>query len=106
MAPVEVSLLFQRKIGVINIPTRSSQTDIKVENVKTEKSKSKITYSGTNLFNSLPTYLKEVENYSYATFKFKVKEFFLQINEEVDHLEDLSCNDCKHFVRCNCKIVR
>ena len=35
MAPVEVSLLFQRKSGVINIWARSSQTDIKVENVKT-----------------------------------------------------------------------
>ena len=71
MAPAGVSMLFKKKIDLVNITTRSLKTDIKVEKVKTEKSKSKISYSGATLFNSLPTYLKEIENYSYASFKFR-----------------------------------
>ena len=57
--------------------TRSSETDIQVSNVKTEKSKSKITYSGATLI-SLPTNLKLFEKVSYYyVFKYKLKEYFL-----------------------------
>ena len=103
MAPAEISQLFQMKNGVNNnISTRSTKTDIKIARVETEKAKSKISYSGATLFNSLPTYLKEIDIYSYTTFKIKLRDFFLSMNDEVDHLEDLSCNDCKHIVRCKC----
>ena len=85
--------------------TRSSETDIQVSTVKTEKSKSKITYSGATLFNSLPTNLKLFENYSYNVFKCKLKEYFLNLNNEVEHLENFSCINCKHVVCCNCNKI-
>ena len=84
--------------------TRSSETDIQVSNVKTEKSKSKITYSGATLI-SLPTNLKLFENYSYNVFKCKLKEYFLNLNNEVEHLENFSCINCKHVVCCNCNKI-
>ena len=102
MAPTDVSDLFQMKNNTTDVFTRSSITDIRVANVKTEKSKCKITYSGAALFNSLPTYLKEIINYSYNTYKLKLKNFFLQLNDEVDHLEDFSCVSCRHVVICKC----
>ena len=46
--------------------------------VKTEKSK--ITYSGATLFNSLPTNLKLFEKVSYYyVFKYKLKEYLFNI---------------------------
>ena len=40
------------------IRTRSTYTDLKVPSIKTEQAKSKISYSGASLFNSLPAELK------------------------------------------------
>ena len=52
-SPSKKILLFQMRSNLTNMNTRSSETDIQVATLKTEKSK--INYSGATLFNSLPT---------------------------------------------------
>ena len=85
------------------IPTRSTITDLKVPLVKTEQAKSKISYSGASLFNSLPSELKDIENYSLNSYKNKLKTYFLQLNHEVDHINKFNCSACKHaIVHCQC----
>jgi hypothetical protein len=51
------------------IPTRSSITDL--TSVKTTQAKSKISFSGASLFNSLPSELKDIENHSIYSYKKK-----------------------------------
>ena len=68
------------------IPTRSSMTDLKVPSVKTTQAKSKISFSGASLFNSLPSELKDIENQSIYSHKKKLKTYFIQLNYEVDHI--------------------
>ena len=55
------------------IPTGSSITDLKVPSVKTTQAKSKISFSGASLFNSLPSELKDTENHSIYSYKKKLK---------------------------------
>ncbi|CAB4009688.1 Hypothetical predicted protein [Paramuricea clavata] len=75
------------------IPTRSSITDLKVPSVKTTQAKSKISFSGASLFNSLPSELKDIENHSIYSYKKKLKTYFIQLNYEVDHVNKFSCID-------------
>ena len=84
------------------ISTRSSISDLKVPLVRTEQAKSKISYSGASLFNSLPSELKDVENHSINSYKKKLKTYFLQLNHEVDHINKFRCIECKHIVHCQC----
>ncbi|CAB3981669.1 Hypothetical predicted protein [Paramuricea clavata] len=76
------------------IPTRSSITDLKVPSVKTTQAKSKISFSGASLFNSLPSELKDIENHSIYSYKKKLKTgYFIQLNYEVDHVNKFRCID-------------
>ena len=84
------------------IPTRSSITDLKVPSVKTTQAKSKISFSGASLFNSLPSELKDIENHSIYSYKKKLKTYFIQLNYEVDHVNKFRCIDCKHITHCQC----
>ena len=84
------------------IPTRSSITDLKVPSVKTTQAKSKISFSGASLFNSLPSELKDIENHSIYSYKKKLKTYFIQLNYEVDHINKFRCIDCKHITHCQC----
>ena len=84
------------------VPTRSSITDLKVPSVKTTQAKSKISFSGASLFNSLPSELKDIENHSIYSYKKKLKTYFIQLNYEVDHVNKFRCIDCKHITHCQC----
>ena len=70
--------------------------------VKTDISKAKISYSGASVFNSLPSDLKTIENYTVSSFTIKLKEFFLQLNREVQDADESSSAICKHVVLCQC----
>ena len=82
------------------ISTRSSISEVPL--VRTEQAKSKISYSGASLFNSLPSELKDIENHSINSYKKKLKTYFLQLNHEVDHINKFCCIECKHIVHCQC----
>ena len=68
---------------------------------KTDISKA-ISYSGASLFNSLPSDLKTIENYTVSSFTIKLKKFFLQLNRKVQDVDEFSCAICKHVVLCQC----
>ena len=59
------------------ILTRLTITDLNVSLVKIEQAKSKISYSGASLFNSLSSELKDIENYSFNSYKNKLKTSIL-----------------------------
>ena len=82
--------------------TRSSLTDLKLQSIKSELSKSKLSYSGAKLFNSLPTELKIIDSFTTSSFKANIKHFFIKMNYEVNHLEHFACLSCKYLVVCNC----
>ncbi len=84
------------------ISTRSSISDLRVPLVRTEQAKSKISYCGASLFNSLPSELKDIENHSINSCKKKLKTYFSQLNYEVDHINKFRCIDCKHIAHCQC----
>ena len=68
--------------------TKSAQTDFRLPLVKTDISRAKMSYSGASLFNSLPSDLKTIENYTVSSFT----EFFLQLNHcsLLQHTETLT----------------
>ncbi len=68
------------------ISSRSSISDSKVPLVRTEQAKSKFSYSGASLFNlfsSLSSELKDIENHSINSYKKKLKTYFLQLNHRI-----------------------
>jgi hypothetical protein len=58
-----------------NTRLSAAQIDLRFPLVKTYISKAKISYSGASLFNSLPSNLKTIENYTVSPFIIKLKEF-------------------------------
>ncbi len=62
------------------IATRSTISHLKVPSLRTEQAKSKISYSGESLFNSLCSELKDIENHSINSYKKNLKTYFLQLN--------------------------
>ena len=63
------------------ISTTSSISDLKVQSIKTEQAKSKISHSGASLFNSLPSDLIDIQKNSICSYKKKLnKKYFLQLN--------------------------
>ena len=80
--------------------TRSSNSDLKLPQVKTEQAKSNISYSGASLFNSLPSELRDIENHSSNSYKKKLKTFFLEMNHEVKHINRFSSIACRHIAQC------
>ena len=59
--PPDLRKLFVFVYESHSIDTRSSIANLKVSSVKTEQAKSKISYSGASLFNSLPSELKDIK---------------------------------------------
>jgi hypothetical protein len=59
--PSDVRELFTFCCETSSINTRSSLTDLKIPVIKTEIAKSKISFSGASLFNSLPDDLKVLQ---------------------------------------------
>ena len=100
--PPDLRKLFVFVYESHSIHTRSSIANLKVPSVKTEQAKSKISYSGASLFNSLPSELKDIEKNSYTSYKKKLKTYFLQMNYEVDHVNTFCCIACKHITHCQC----
>jgi hypothetical protein len=87
--------------GFLNLLEHVAQTDLRLSLVKTDISKAKISYSGASLFNSLPADLKLYGLNS--SFTRKRKEFFLQLNHNVQRVDEFSCTTCKHVVLyCQC----
>ena len=98
------NLIKMRKILLVfnTLKTSWSITDLKVPSVKTTQAKSKISFSGASLFNSLPSELKDIENHSIYSYKKKLKTYFIQLNYEVDHVNKFRCIDCKYITHCQC----
>ena len=65
--------------------TKSAQTDFRLPLVKTDISRAKMSYSGASLFNSLPSDLKTIENYTVSSFTIKLKSRSL-----LQHTENLT----------------
>ena len=101
-SPSDLRELFCFSGASHEVYTRSSVTDLKIPSVKFNISKTKLSYSGVLLFNSLPNDLKVFNDYSPSAYKHKVKRFFSNLNHEVDHLEQFSCLSCKNLVKCIC----
>ena len=95
-SPSDLRELFCFSGASHDVYTRSSVTDLKIPSVKSNLSKTKLSYSGVLLFNSLPNDLKVYNDYSPSACKHKVKRFFSNLNHEVDHLEQFSCLSCKN----------
>jgi hypothetical protein len=70
------NLIKMRKILTVFNTLKTSWPPLKVPSVKTEQDKSKISYSGASLFNSLPSELKDIENHSINSCKKKLKPTF------------------------------
>lgn len=100
--PQDLCKLFSFLRDSHDVNTRSSITDLKLPRVKTEMAKSKLSYCGAMLFDSLPDELKGIDDHSLSSFKSKLKEFFINLNFAVDHVNKFSCNSCKHVVKCRC----
>ena len=73
--PQDLVVLFSFLRDSHDVNTRSSDTDHKLPlpPVKTELAKSKISYSGAMLFNSLPNEFKNIDEISLVLFKTKLK---------------------------------
>ena len=82
-APSNLLDLFQFINDTHSVRTRSSLTDLKLPKVSSEIAKTKISYGGAMLFNSLPNNMKDVENISLQTFKNFSKTYFLDLNKKV-----------------------
>lgn len=100
--PDDIRSLFTFRCESSSIYTRSSLTDLEIPFVKTEIAKSKLSFSGASLFNSLPDDLKIIANYTVISYKKNLKKFFIDLNYKVDHVNKFSCNACKHVVLCRC----
>jgi hypothetical protein len=78
-SPCDLRELFCFSGASHDVCTRSSVTDLKIPSVKSNLSKTKLSYSGVLLFNSLPNDLKVFNDYSPSAYKHKVKRFFSNI---------------------------
>ena len=97
-SPSDLRKLFCFSGALHDVYTRSSVTDLIIPSVKSNLSKTKLSYSGVLLFNSLSNDLKVFNDYSPSAYKHKLKRFFSNLNYEVDHLEQFSCILCKNLV--------
>ena len=79
---------------------RSSLTDLKIPVIKIEIAKSKISFSGASLFNSLPDDLKDIANNTAISYKKHLKKLFVALN--YNHVSKFSCNACKHVINRHC----
>ena len=93
-SPSDLRELFCFSGASHDVYTRSSVTDLKIPSVKSNLSKTKLSYSGVLLFNSLPNDLKVFNDYSPSAYKHK---FFSNINYEPS-FEQFSCLSCKNLV--------
>jgi hypothetical protein len=78
-SPSVLRELFCSSGALHDVHTPSSVTDLKIPSVKSNLSKTKLSYSGVLLFNSLPNDLKVFNDYSPSAYKHK---FFSNINYE------------------------
>lgn len=101
-APYHLFNLFEFINETHNVRTRSSLTNLKIPLVTTEVAKTKISYTGAMLFNSLPNNMKDIDNISPQSFKNFLKTYFLDLNCNVSHLEELYCRNCIHKIVCTC----
>ena len=56
-----------------NVRTRVSLTDLRLPKVQSELGKTKLSFCGAMLFNSLPNHVKDTENISISAFKNSIK---------------------------------
>ena len=100
--PQDLSNLFSFVRESHDAYIRSSITDLKLPQVKSEIAKFQLSYSGAMLFNSLPNELKIIADHSVSSYKTKLKVFFIDLNFAADDINNFPCISCKHVAKCHC----
>ena len=103
--------LSSRKYGC---RTRASEYDLKVPYPETNSGKRTFFYSSTTLFNALDDKLKEIASVvvvnldglvsKISSIKKKLRALFFSQLGTINHLEELSCYNCRFLLKCKCVI--
>lgn len=89
---ISIVIIIISRILVSHIVTERTRNRLEIIIIRSEPAKSKLSDSGAMLFNSLPTDMEIINNYTLSSLKRRIRFFFLEANYHVDHLELFSCS--------------
>lgn len=106
-APANITSLLTSSKSVTGRSTRSSETDFFAHKIRTSFGLKKFSYNSAILFNSLPSDIKSTaDDLHLSIFKHTLFNYFSSKLNNVDHIEDLMCYECKtSFLKASCTCI-